>query len=252
MSAPTIVPTVVGVHGFNFDPKSEGNDPWKLYHDWADMLGEPVHGFAWYSSVPTPAGIMRALASGFLDRYRYAYQSLAVTASHALAHEISGIKGPVSIVCHSLGSRVTLAALSMIEPGKIERILILDGAELQKAAIAALAIPNPPEILNVCVRHDRVLKDLGSWASLEIGSCIGYAGIGDRPPPRWRDLFLDDPDTQRRALEAYEWGFDAVNELDPLGHWESYEIIGNWPLYRHFMKGLPLDKLWPAPAAAAT
>lgn len=245
---------IIGVHGFNFDPSSETNDPWKLYHDWSDMLQQPVDGFAWYSSVPTIGGILRTIANGYLDRYRYAYMMLAPRAAHDLADKIAGTKGQLSIVCHSLGSRVALDAIGMVEPGKVERILILDGAELQSAAMQALAAANvaeaPPEILNICVKHDRVLRDLGSWAALQIGSCIGYAGIGPKTPRRWHDLFLDDDATRRRALDAYEWGFDAVDPRDVLGHWESYRIIGNWPLYRHFMKGLPIDKLWPEQKAA--
>lgn len=243
--------SVIGVSGFNFDPASTSNNPSKLYAGWSDMLQQPVDGLAWYSSVPTIGSILRTLSNGYLDRYRYAYNALAPYAARELADKIAGSNGPVSIVCHSLGSRVTLQALSMVEPGKVDRILILDGAELQGAAISALsaAADRLPEVLNICVRHDRVLRDLGSWASLQVGSCIGYAGLGLRSVPRWRDLFLDDEATKRRALDAYEWGFDAVNELDPLGHWESYRIIGNWPLYRHFMNGLPIDKLWVDKAA---
>lgn len=238
--------TIIGVHGFNFDPKDENRDPWKLYHDWSEMLDARVDGFPWYSSVPTIGGVLRTLANGFLDRYRFAYMLLAPRAAHDLADKIAGTKGRVSIVCHSLGSRVTLAALAMVEPGKVERVLILDGAELQSAAWAALssAADRLPDILNVCVHHDRVLRDLGSWASGQLGSCIGYAGLGLRRAPRWRDLFLDDEATKKRALRAYEWGFNAVDPLDPLGHWESYRIEANWPLYQHFMAGKSIEKLW--------
>lgn len=216
--------TIIGVCGFNFDPASKTDNPAQLYADWSTMLDRPVDGFAWYSSVPTPGGILRAWANGYLDRYRYAYQMLAPRAAHDLADKIAGTKGQVTIVCHSLGSRVTLRALTMVEPAKVDRILILDGAELQLSAGIAIDEAETrgalPQILNICVRHDRVLRDLGSWASLNLGTCIGYGGFKEPRPKEWRDLFLDDDATRRRAVEAYEWGFDAVDERDPLGHWE--------------------------------
>lgn len=236
--------TIIGVHGFNFDPKSEGGDPWKLYHEWEDMLGLQVDGFAWYSSTPTIGGIARALLHGYTNRYAHAYRSLAPDAARLLADKISAAKGPVSVVCHSLGSRVTLLALNLVEPGKVDRVLILDGAELQ-GAVKLPAWPVPPEILNVCVKHDRVLKDLGSWASGDAGVCIGWGGLGRTPlPPKWRDVFLDDEILQRKALEAYGWGLNAVDPLDLGGHWQSYRIQANWPLYRHFMRGTSIDKLF--------
>jgi hypothetical protein len=230
-------PIVIGVHGFNFDPRSRCDNPAALYESWSKMLGVPVRGFAWYSSTPTLMGVLRAWVHGFWERYAYAYHVLAEKGARDLVKVIDDAfldaRGPVSIVCHSLGSRVVLRALSMIAAGRVARVLILDGAELR------IMVPRGFEmakILNVCVRHDRVLKDLGSWASGARDICIGYAGLG-RACAGWTDLFLDDKATQEWALAKHEWGLNAVDPLDPAGHWESYRIEGNWPLYRHFIRG---------------
>jgi pimeloyl-ACP methyl ester carboxylesterase len=236
---------IIGVHGFNFDPDDAHNDPWKLYHDWSVMLLETVQGFAWYSSTPTVKGVVKAWLHGYADRYAYAYKKLALDAAEQLAQQILAQRFPVRLICHSLGSRVVLQALTKLPAGKVERIIILDGAELQGEAAAALTaaakIGPLPKILNICVRHDRVLKDLGSWASGECGECIGLDGLGAAGKPfrdRWLDVFLDDAKTQAFALQKpREWGLNAVDPLDLGGHWESYTIQTNWPLYRNFMRG---------------
>jgi pimeloyl-ACP methyl ester carboxylesterase len=243
--------TIIGVHGFNFDPASDARDPFRLFHMWGEMLQTPVVGFPWYSSVPTLGGILGAWTRCYRTRYSYAYHALARDAAGRLANVIADAKRPVSIICHSLGSRVALRTLCKVAPGKVDRILILDGAELQTAAGGALKVVCErgeivPKILNVCSRHDRVLRHLGSWASGKAGRCIGYAGLGSSAPG-WTDLFLDDASTQKWALDRHEWALESANPLDLAGHWESYTLRGNWPLYRRFLtaaedpfEGLPV------------
>lgn len=228
----------IGVHGFTYDPAHESTSPAALFFGWQEMLDREITGFGWYSAPPGVIPLLRAWAAGSWNRYRWAYRTLALKAASDLAATIAEAGEPVSIVCHSLGSRVALQACEMLpRRSMVSRILIMDGAELR----CNLPAPNAlaPMVLNVVNSCDRVLRDLGSRFSGTVGECIGQVGVADRRP-RWRDVFIDDAATQKRALDKRGWNLEGNAPLDFEDHCTAYRHKGNWPLYRAFMDGDPL------------
>ncbi len=236
----------IGVHGFSFDPKSPTNNPTDLYAAWAEMLGQPIDGFAWYSSPLGVKGEMRALLAGYTNQYAYAFKSLAPTAAQELAFKLDQLPIPQNIICHSLGSRVALEAISTTSC-KISRIIILDGAEIQPNVKSTLPIGT--QVLNCCAREDKVLSALGTnFNDDKLAPCIGQAGLG-RKMDGWIDIFLDDPVTQAKAKTMRGWDIgasprhqlfsgDVLTDLRNIGdHWASYANTNNRPIYRSFMAG---------------
>ncbi len=250
---------LIGVHGFMYDPADEGhNNPAReLYPQWADMAGRQVQGFAYYS-IPFGFRAFRPVTSiinsigafvgswgrGYLHPYRRAW-SLAEEAGARLARMIvSGEFGPapVDIICHSLGSRVALTAIADLRnhglSALVRRVILLNAAEIEDAAIFVAAQTPDIRYLNLSVEGDRVLRYLGSWMGPVDGRCAGRRGLLSRPlaPANWLDIPLDDPGAQRTAA-LRGWSI-AGDEPGCLGdHWYSYRHKGNWPLVRAFLGG---------------
>lgn len=243
--------SIIAVHGFGFDPATPADSPNALYASWSAMLGQPVDAFAWFSA--SPADEVRALSHGYPDAYAWAYRELAPTAAARLISKIQVARGPIDIICHSLGSRVALNAIDQLPSGYVRRVLILDGAETQTEAPASL--PAGVEVLNCVVRTDLVLKNLGAVFNDEhIAPCVGQAGLG-RIMDRWADLVLDDPQTAARVKAARGWALGAsprhqlltgnlIEDLRNLGnHWSAYSRASNEPLYRAWFAGDSLADL---------
>jgi hypothetical protein len=131
---------VLGVHGFNFDPDDGCNDPWKLYHDWSRMLLDVVQGFAWYSSTPT----VKRRREGLAARLPPIATPTPTTSSRSprpssSPSRSSRRRNPVRSSAIRW-ARACAAGAHQLPAGKVERILILDGAELQGRSAAALTI----------------------------------------------------------------------------------------------------------------
>lgn len=247
---------VIGVHGFSYAPGSRLHDTGALFACWAKMLETDIQGFSYYSY---PLGIdcealgayWRALKAGYWNKYVAAFKEAAPEAARALALKLSADNNPYKfIIAHSLGARVVNLALKQLKPGCVKRILLLEGAELQSNVIDTL--PRGVEVLNICSYGDRVLDDLGERFAGQSGDCIGRAGLG-RNMPRWYDLSLDDPETQRRVKVARGWTLNGTPEHPSLnlvedirdfgGHWRAYCDMDNAPLYRAWFAGDPLKDI---------
>ncbi|HUR53412.1 MAG TPA: hypothetical protein VMZ71_04750 [Gemmataceae bacterium] len=159
------------------------------------------------------------------DIYKQSYDR-APAAAKELARTLVALadhpklKGrPIDVFCHSLGSRVVLAALkhladdAQVKPlDRIDRVLIVGGAEYSDEALKALtAVQNvpgitPPFFYNFIGRRDRVLTHLAARNSDLVKPPksrypIGCFGLIERkngmPPavrrrdPHWLDLQLD-------------------------------------------------------------
>ncbi len=243
---------IVAVHGFMFRDDDGQDDPDRVF--WPEIVtafGQAVEMWTWYS---VPFGIhpetplasflqtVRAWAGswgrGYLHPYRYAW-ALSTDAGDRLGkhlrarHAVTGER--VTLVGHSLGSRVVLRAAAMA-PQTVERILLLSGAELQQnAAVLAGLLPVP--ILNVATREDDVLRILGAHCAGDgDGACIGQAGLGDDAPANWLDLFLDDLNTQAVGRKL-GWDLQGDQPGEWGDHWHCYRHAGNWPALRAWVNG---------------
>ena len=247
-------PRIMLVHGFGYDPKGKGdvNPRVKFLPSFQKALGrEDIELFPWYS-VPQNA---KGFASTYfkfppnLHRYRYAWE-LSTAAADMLAMIIGADDGPIWLVGHSLGCRVICAAMDVLPPDRIARVLLLNGAEHQRDA-RLTAMATKAKVTNICVRDDDVLKRLGSKFTPGDGVCIGYAGLGGRiKAPNWNDIFLDG---LNRDIARYRRGWELEGD-DPRSyadHWFSYRFEGNWPLYQAWASGdelLDLQPGWHSPA----
>ena len=177
----------------------------------------------------------------------------AMRAAQALAEVIGMVRSrrpaPVSLVAHSLGARVALAAFSYLPEGAIGRALLLAGAETRAAAETALATPagRTAEVINVRTRENTVF-DLLFRAAIHphrpLDRPLG-AGLG-REDSRWLDLSIDSETTRARMATL---GFRVPAPARTVCHWSAYLRPGLFPLYRALLRdGLTLATLRPEPA----
>lgn len=172
----------------------------------------------------------------------------AVEAGHGLAALVAEIKRidpgrPVNVIAHSLGARVTLAAIRAGIPGAIGRAVLLAAAEYGETARAALDSPGgaDTEVLNVTTRENDLYDVLLEW--LIAPECRGdrMLGHGRLRHPRMVTLQLDHP----RSLAALgRAGFSVAPPDRLICHWSPYLREGVFPLYRAVLDGrLPLAQL---------
>lgn len=247
-------PTIILLHGFNYDPFSSGirNPHQSVFRTWGDhlqefnqMLDEPwdIMGFGWYSGNPAWRGWPRSWTAGYLTPYTYAW-GLALRAAVVLARLIGWSasddgKGspPVMVIAHSLGTRVAVQTLKDVAPDRIARTLFLNGAEYsQNAAVAASY--SKSEILNIMVDTDDILSMLGEHFAPggPFQAVLGRAGILN-PSERWLDLKIDDERLIKAAVAAL---YADISGDDPKDYWDhsfTYRHPPNWKLYRDFLAG---------------
>ncbi len=254
-------PTTIAVHGFGFDPDSDKHSPFRRFIPElrTALETEDLNCFAWFSVPMGGRGYLRTWWRWppMLHRYRLAW-SLSDAAATDLALEIARRAGRgerMSLVGHSLGTRVILLALAQLDVQllpTVHRVLLLNGAALQRDALTVMAFrgePFPP-VLNVAVRSDDVLKRLGERFVPGRGHCIGCRGLNGVGQV-WRDAFLDDADLRARARGRRGWELAGDNPKSIGDHFFSYRNAGNWPLYRAWLAGDDLADLLPWPPAVA-
>lgn len=231
---------VLLVHGFQYDPDAEGRDNPHNYTfpRWEEMLGEvPTVRHAWFSVPLTRINIWRAWRHGRWNRYRWAWD-LAHDEASKVANILRSFAEPPDIVCHSLGSRVVVEALSL--GASAARVLFLNGAEYLDAAARVARRRSKIEFFSVCVETDDVLNKMGRFAPGFGGEFVGNTPLGILAPPNWTDLPLDDENFRETMRELYDWNLAGDNPESVGDHWYSFEHEDNWPLYRAI-----LDRSWP-------
>ena len=226
---------LIFIHGFNYDPRTFGpNHPeHHLYARWRQMLqrGWGTVGFTWFSN----PGLWNAWRHGYLGRYKYTWV-LAEQASDRLASLIAASQDKVDIVCHSLGSRVTMLALQRIS--NVSRVLILNGAEYSTTGEAVARACPEVKFYNVVVPADDVLGTVARFAPGHDWKFLGSHGLVSAPS-NWQDLRLDDEGSLAQG-RAKELGLPIPAGDNPhqVGdHWYSYENEDNWPVYRAIFSG---------------
>jgi Alpha/beta hydrolase family len=154
-----------------------------------------------------------------------------------LVHGHSGRQ--VQVIAHSMGARVSLAALHQIEPGQISRLILLAAAETRGRTIEALAAPagRMVEVINVTTRENDLFDACFEWGiHLGLRTSIGQ-GLGPRLSPaypRWHDLWIDQPRTLQ-GLAAL--GHPLANPRRRICHWSPYLRPGAIALYRALIEG---------------
>ncbi|MHA2067836.1 MAG: hypothetical protein ACXABY_26025 [Candidatus Thorarchaeota archaeon] len=229
--------TLFMVHGYKFDPSSSGssNPHYSFYPTWQSNLGEELgteaKGFAYYSAGGW-TGPLKAWMNGYRNSYRYAYSKLAPAASRDLAVKIIG-EGESNVICHSLGSRVTLGAIRLGAPVKI--CVILNGAEMVSVARSIAKFNKDTQFFNVLSKTDSVVSILAEKLTPGGGGdAIGNDGIADLP--NWTNIVIDDHDTIWAAREHYGWDIRGDNLKRISDHRISHEWVGNWQMYRHLLE----------------
>jgi pimeloyl-ACP methyl ester carboxylesterase len=137
---------------------------------------------------------------------------------------------PIDAMAHSLGARVTLAALQHLDPGDVGRVLLLSPADLRPHAEAALATPAGQwaEVVNVTCRanamFDFCVETLLS-ARLQTSVAQGLS----KPAQNWTDLTIDDPATEKALARL---GYPLRPASVRICHWQPYLRPGLFALYR--------------------
>lgn len=274
-------PVTIMANGFQFDPrKPAGANPMKsdnphaiIFHfrdgdetqeAYAHATGWPLWlgfeegdgganglavAFGWYSTPDFFGSLIKAQKNFYTEACAFAVITAAPFAMliRRLAARIA--KRPIDIVCHSLGSRLTIKAVLLAlkqDPAiaaRLGRIIILGGAEYSVAArklVAALdGVAPPPEVYNFMGTSDAVLERLGqNFGPGEGGDhkVIGNAGLGlGGPVPCWIDLATG-------GAPLNDWlkphGAYLVSDLpnQAADHWGYYAVRGNMKLFRRILR----------------
>lgn len=150
-----------------------------------------------------------------------------------LVHDLSG--RPVQVVAHSMGARLALAALPLIQRGALSRMILLSAAETRERSLAALASPagQRVEVINVTTREND-LFDAGFEWGIHLGwrTSIGQ-GLG-RARKLWHDIWIDQPGTLA-GLAAL--GHPIADPPRRICHWSPYLRPGTITLYRALIEG---------------
>lgn len=253
-------PMVVLINGFNFNPGDDNDDNphrglfGKQWRPHLSRLPDIAAGrtdllaFGWFSAEMSLRSWLRAWMNGRYNPYRWGWD-LAEKAAGVLASVIGWDPGlddpidprptlpPVDLIAHSLGARLALGVLRQVQPGRVRRVLLLNGAEYSQTG-KVVAAYSRAQVLNIVVRADDVLAMLGRVFAPErfVAKVVGRDGIIG-PPRHWADVVLDDPLVKQRAAAA---GWPDVEGNAPQSrwdHWFSYTHAPNWALFSSFLAG---------------
>lgn len=282
-------PITIMIHGFLFNPqtvvwqKPEDNDNphGRLFHfeehplpveikehstGWPVRLGFKeddqgenglVIAFGWYSS----PGLASSLIDGYKSHYSRAYE-YAQTSSWALInilHQLSQhdqTKGrPISIFCHSLGSRVIIRSLATMAGSErindiyrgviksIGQVIILGGSEYvveaQLMHSRLYELDNRPHFYNIVSRENNVLDVLGeNFGPLTFGNTkvIGHKGIDTLQSDIWVDIAIDSSEMRSwlKANRDHDISGDQPGTI--WDHWYYYTYPGNMQFYSDLLR----------------
>jgi len=287
-------PVVVMVHGFKFDPQSSvssvlkdnDNPHGRIFHfnKVSQDAAMRYHTTGW----PRGLGFKRsdrgesglAIAYGWMSYPDFwesllkngrNYYSMAYDAAEesawpllALLDELANSKAlkgrKISIVCHSLGSRVVIRALAKAAHlhrsflKKLGQVVILGGAEyvveaslmnqrLHIWADESDAGDDRPSFYNIVSREndvlDRLAENFGPATSGKTSDVIGHKGLDlgnyRSRDPFWMDLQIDSGDLRHWMLSR---GFDISgdNPRCVWDHWLYYTWEGNMELCKDLIR----------------
>lgn len=230
---PPGAPILVMLHGYRYSPARPAHDPHRHILSPLDRPGQ----VSWPRGLGFDGSPGEGLAIGFgweaRGRLRHAYDRAegAGVAVARLMDRLAQAGGrPVGLIGHSLGGRVALQALAHARAGTAGRVVLLNAAEFQDRAQAALDAPGAQgaEVLNVTAREndpfDFALEQLLSRGR---SRALG-AGLAQRRA-NWVDLQIDDPATLDGLADL---GFPTARGARLMSHWTPYLRQGLFPFYR--------------------
>jgi hypothetical protein len=277
-------PVVVMANGFQFDPRDaitsipttsdnphgtifhfvcgdEGEEARKHTTGWPGRLHMRVDDkgfdglavpFGWFTLPEPIAELVKAKRNFYEGACALAVQSAwpfalvldRLAAAPALENR------PVDIMCHSLGSRLVIKALTLATKrypalfGRLGRIIILGGAEYvlaaQKLVAAMKPLPKKPEIYNIGCKSDDVLIHLGqNFGPGEDGDhrTIGIHGLAlDPGVDWWVDIPASDP-TMNEWLSHKRGSWlvgDRSNHI--ADHWAYFTTVGNMRVFEKLLR----------------
>jgi hypothetical protein len=238
------VPLIL-VHGFGYDPWAASDDNPHYLHQsgfgkistfglWRrDLIPERAAiGFGWYSVPFGWRGLWGSIRHRRWNRYRWAWD-LAWGAGGVMATMLRRMDGQVDVLCHSLGSRVVLAALAQESGLPVRNILFMNGAEFAKPARIEAMTNSHIRFVNLVVKEDDVLSKLDTHFAPVSGQGppIGLDGLGGATPENWIDIALDDPEVQVWGA-SHGWHLQGDNPKQYADHWFTYKHKGNRGLIR--------------------
>lgn len=291
-------PAALMVHGFLFDPKDAitpapkdtNNAHGRLYHfqdlepdaqeadhttPWPRMLGidEGDDGagglaiaYAWFSK----PGVLENFSFDEVKKWGTTFYSTAYRYSHQTAWPLLAVlqacdrhlpRGkPLDIVCHSMGSAVTIETLLLATRGKlpvaerIGRVIILGGSEYnERARVMHRAVlscrdasgwddATGPVMYNVASREDLVLDALaenfgpmGAWTLRN--AVVGHNGLGVLgQPERWIDLQFDSADLADWMSRNHTISVSGDHPGEATDHWRYFTFLSNWQVFSNILK----------------
>ena len=218
---------LIAVHGYNQDPADPDHSASRkggCFDVWYKMLPDrPLTELHWYSGRTGLKGRWRAIREGYWrNTYAYAYDRLAPLAAKRLI-DLAGNKRP-DVICHSLGSRVTLLAMRD-NPRIFNRVIFLNAAETVNVATPIIE-KSYCAVMNICVETDDALSLVGGF---------GQAGL-EIKRSGFEQIFLDSDSDYIKCLQKYDTSIAGDNPNSIIDHHFSYTHKGNWPVYRSFLK----------------
>ena len=236
---PPGAPVVAMIHGWRYAPGIVADCP----HGSILSLDPPAgdrRAISWprHLGLDGQAGLGIALGwPAKCDPWRAHLRACRTGAALAtIARQVHALSGrPLQVIAHSMGARVALAALPLVEPGQISRIILLAAAETRGGALAALATPagRAVEVINVTTRENDLFDAFFEWGlHLGLRTSIGQ-GLG-RARPGWHDLWIDHPQTLA-GLAAL--GHPLADPPRRICHWSPYLRPGTIALYRALIDG---------------
>ena len=143
----------------------------------------------------------------------------------------------VDVVAHSLGARVTLAALPHLPGGALRRAVLMAPAEMSRIARAALDTPagRAAAFLSITSRENDLFDFL--LEGLVAPHRFGDRALGQGPGQgrcNWLDLQIDHAGT---LAALGRLGHRIAPPARRVCHWSPYLRPGMFPLYRRFLRG---------------
>ncbi|WP_239450508.1 alpha/beta fold hydrolase [Loktanella sp. S4079] len=211
------------VHGYKYDPSLPRSDPHRQIYAYAPQkTGKRI------ASWPFQLGLtpQTALAVGYGWPARgtiWEAHRAAGEAAHDLAGLIQKIRGispqrPIHIVAHSLGARVTLAALSQCQANDVARVILITPAafarEMHRTQQSAAG--QTAEFFNIHARANFLFDALLMLALPHWGPPLG---IARNEYENLVDLTIDRPQTLNGLNMA---GFPMTEPARRICHWSGY------------------------------
>ena len=236
---PPTAPIVVMIHGWRYAPGFARDCPHGSILS-LDPPPEDRRAVSWprHLGLDGQSGLGIALGwNALCDPWRAHLRAGATGAALAeiakMVHAQTG-RG-VQVIAHSMGARVALAALPLVEPGQIDRLILLAAAETRGRAQAALQTPagRVVEVINVTTRENDLFDACFEWGiHFGLRTSIGQ-GLG-RICNTWRDLWIDQPATLQTLARL---GHPLSDPPRRICHWSPYLRPGTIALYRALIEG---------------